>query len=344
LTVPARRLTTALLVLMAVTACRRGAPRPGPVETGSNIPSSPTSLSTVAAACARISSCAHPHDRHEWRNPSACVDYLLARMGDPDELPACLTTAALTPARGGPESTCDLVNACLHRQRPSAATAYCAAHPGAVTACDGASLVVCEGDDPDESAVIDCAAMGAKCVEIAQAGGLRTRACVDATRCPPELTRAWCDGTRAVLSCHDGEIERTGCASGSTCRAHTDVDGEQIAMCEVPGHTSCAAPGSVRCDGTRLVTCETHGHFGHQNTVDCAATGLVCSPSDAGARCTKPSPECQGGHPTCEGSAIAFCAAGVHFRVDCADVGLGACEADGRGPDATCRASAQGAR
>jgi hypothetical protein len=263
---------------------------------------------------------------------------VVARISDPGELPACVLSAMLTGHEPPSKPlSCDDIRACLHADHPTASNTYCATHPGAMTGCDSTTLVSCGDDDPGESTRTDCAALGATCGEIAQAGGLRTHACVDAARCPPELTRAWCDGTEAVLSCHDGEIERTACGDGAKCRAHSDADGEQIAMCEVPGHASCDAPGSRRCDGSRLVECEAHGHFGHRHTVDCSALGLACSPQDGGANCTNPTPTCYRGHPTCEGGALAFCASGLQVLVDCAEIGMGPCEADGIGPNAACR-------
>ncbi len=334
MTVPARRLMTALLALLAL-SCRAGA-RPLPATEDTGMAGSPSErLRAIARKCARIASCAHPHDAPQWRNPSACVDFWLAREGDPDMgAPSCLSSAL----------TCDDVDACLHPRHPGPSAAFCRAHPGAMTGCEGTRLVSCGADDPEESTVVDCASLGATCGEIAQAGGLSTRACVDPARCPAELTKAWCDGPSAVLSCHDGEIERTACPAGATCQAHTDADGERTAMCETPGHTSCTSPGRTRCDGSRLVACEAHGHFGHEHTTDCAQAGLTCSVSDAGAVCTNASPECQAGHPSCEGSALSFCASGKRVRVDCGELGLGPSEADGRGPDATCRPSTQGAR
>jgi hypothetical protein len=112
-------------------------------------------------------------------------------------------------------------------------------------------------------------------------------------------------------------------------------------MCEAPGHSSCSSPGSRRCEGSRLVACESHGHFGHEHAVDCAAGGFVCSAIDGGAACTNGPPRCLPGHPTCEGNGLAFCAAGTRVRVDCGEIGMGACDADGRGIEAVCRPRAE---
>jgi hypothetical protein len=327
-TVPARRLKTALFSLLAASSCRAGALKAPATEDRPPPPSSLATLSSIAQRCARIASCAHPHDSPQWRNPSACVDFWVAHGAGLDaEVPDCLSYAL----------TCDAVSACLHPGRQKAPAAFCRAHPGSMTGCDGTALVSCGVDDPDESTILDCSSLGAKCGDIVQAGGLSTHACVDSERCPPDLTKAWCSGALAVIACHDGEIERTACTGGSSCREHVDEDGEHVAMCETPGHAKCGTPGSLHCDGTRLIACETHGHFAHEHAVDCAASGLACSVSDAGAACTSPKTECEGGHPTCENDALTFCAAGVRARIDCGEIGLGHCEVDGRGPDATCR-------
>jgi hypothetical protein len=315
------------VIWLALASCPASCVEPsvrGPSVGGGSSGESMT-LAAVAKQCARIASCAHTHDRPAFRNPSACVDEWIERAGE-DPVVGCLASAA----------SCDAVGACLHEARDPRSAAFCQAHSGEVTGCDGKRLVLC-GDDPDESSSVDCAAFGAHCSALAQAGGLATHACVDQERCPAELSRAWCQGTQAVVSCHDGEIERTVCPKGSVCEAHTERDGDQAAMCEAPGHASCDALGSRRCDGSRLVMCEAHGHFGHEHSVDCAARGLACSVVDGRAACTNGAHECTARAASCEGSALSFCAGGKPARVECPELGFEACEADGRGPVATCR-------
>jgi hypothetical protein len=285
-------------------------------------------FAAIAQGCARIASCAHTHDPPYFRDPAACVDHWVAsEPGNSDPLARCLGSA----------SSCDAIDACLHSAPHPPATAFCLAHPGAMTGCDGSHAILCSEDDPDESTLVDCAAFGAKCLALTQAGGLSTHACVDPSRCPAELTKSWCDRAGAVFSCHDGEIERSACAPGESCQAHVERDGDQAAMCEAPGHAGCETPGSRRCEGSRLVRCEAHGHFGHERSIDCHDLGLVCTSGQGGARCTVGVPECAGGQATCEGNALSFCAAGQRLRVDCGALGLSTCEADGRGPQALCR-------
>jgi hypothetical protein len=330
--VTARRLIPAALsVALAVCSCRA---RPAPEQKAPSAPSPADRLSTIAASCALVASCAHAHDAPDWRSPGACVDAWLAREGDPDDgLPRCLSSAR----------TCDGVRACLHPSgRPDAHPArFCRAHPGAMTACEGDALIACSLDDPDESTSIDCVSLGARCGDLVQPGGLSTHACVDAARCPAEVTKAWCARRDELVLCHDGEIERTECKAGTICREHTDRDGELAASCDGPGHVACDTPGKRRCDGDALITCEAHGHFGHESVVDCARVGLACGVTTAGATCRSKAPRCERGHPACDGGDLVFCAAGVPVRVACAAIGLGACEADGRGPDAMCHPPAE---
>jgi hypothetical protein len=332
--VGARCLFFVLGLATVPSSCLAAQRPPRSAEDTSPLVSPSARLLAIAKRCARIASCAHAHDPPELREPGACVDLWLASAGEASaNLPPCLSSA----------DSCAKVRTCLDRTvaaegraAPDPGSAFCRAHPGVTTTCDGTRLIVCGVDDPDESASVECATFGATCA-VVQSGGLTTRACVDPARCPSELTKAWCDGPAAVISCHDGEIERTACQTGSSCEAHTDGDGEKIAMCEVPGHVGCASPGTGRCDGSRLVQCEAHGHFGHERSVECAAAGLTCSQVERTASCTLGQPLCASGHASCDADALTFCAAGQRLHVSCSDIGLTRCEADGRGPEATCR-------
>jgi hypothetical protein len=316
----------AVVCALASVSCRPTSHSAPPFEdTTLNAPPS-ARLAAIARKCARVASCAHSHDPPYIRDPTACVDFWLS-SDERDPVPRCLSAAG----------TCDAVGACIHPPGQDEAAAYCRAHPGAMTACVERGLIACADDDPNESTRVDCSLMGAQCTEVKEPGGLTTRACVDPVRCPSELTKAWCDGSQAIVSCTGGALERTPCAPGSSCQSHVDGDGEQVAQCEVPGHTSCSLPGNHRCEGSGLVVCEAHGHFAHEHTVDCAAGGFVCSSFDGGAACTNGPPRCYPGHPTCEGNALAFCAGGTRVRIDCGELGLGTCDIDGRGTDAVCR-------
>jgi hypothetical protein len=286
-------------------------------------------LDAIARKCARIASCAHAHDAPRVRDPGRCVDYWLEHMNDAEEpLPACL----------GAASSCADIDRCLHAPASEAAAKFCAAHPGMPTGCDGDTLVTCAKDDPTESTATPCHAVGGTCGETRGAGGLVSHACLSPVLCPPDVTRATCDENNSVVACHDQAIERTPCRAGTRCRAHKDADGEEIATCEGASDVSCDAVGERVCRGDRLGVCEVHGHHADEVTVDCSALGLSCATPGGHAACMPSAPDCAPGASRCEGSTLVFCASGRTERVPCAEVGLGACEAEGRGPVALCGA------
>lgn len=284
-------------------------------------------IDVLARGCARIASCAHDHDLPRFRDPGACVEYWLEHLEDPGEpVPACLSAAA----------SCADVAACLHGAPSERAAAFCAAHPETVAACDGDALVSCARDDPSESTLTLCGALGATCGEVRAAGGLVHHGCLAPSLCGADVTHARCDGDAAVLVCHDQVLERAPCRPGTACHAHTDPDGEELATCEGPVEVTCAKVGDRRCRGGSLVRCELHGHHAREEVVDCGALGLACGDVAGRAACTAGEAKCAGGGPRCEHDALVFCAAGRTERVACVDLGLGPCETEGRGPVALC--------
>ncbi len=164
-----------------------------------------------------------------------------------------------------------------------------------------------------------------------------SHACVDPARCPPEVSRARCDGPDAVLSCHDGAIERSACLDNTTCREHTHEEGTEFATCTGGSLAECDSIGSRRCDANRLLVCEAHGHSGRLRETNCAALGLSCSAAGARASCVAQPAECGAGAARCEGDALSFCAAGRRERVSCASLGMGPCDPDARGLEAGCK-------
>jgi hypothetical protein len=328
------------LAAMVLASCYGVAPprRPGP-----SAASPAARLAEIARHCARIASCAHPHDPPRARDPSSCVDWWLAHEGDGDEpIPACLRV----------EGSCREVADCLHQGKDSRAVAYCRANPDALTGCDGSHLVSCGDDDVAESSLTDCAALEASCVEVRRAGGLLSHACVAPKVCPPERDFATCDGANVLVRCSEGAVDRVVCRAGTACRAHGHGDGEEFAMCEAPGHSPCGALGTRECDGSWLVECVAHGHYGHVRRIDCALQGLACQSTGGRAACVaegsgRPGSEecagatctgtpCASGPAHCEGEALVFCAAGRSARASCAELGLGPCDPAARGPEAAC--------
>jgi len=300
------------------------APPPPPARTD------PASLVEVAHTCARVAACTHAHDTPHLRDPAACIDWWLSHADPnvPDPLHTCLARA----------TTCAETATCLHGAGDARAAEFCAKRPGVVSGCDGDKLVSCSDDDAHESTVTDCAALGASCREMKAPGGLVIRGCVSTQKCPPGAPEARCDGAGAVLSCHDGVVERATCRPGTRCEEHRDESGEATASCQLPGRRRCEMLGARHCEGDRLVECSSQGHFGRIRVSDCAGFGLRCSGVGPRAGCYVPADvECDREMlPRCDGASIVFCAAGRLTKIPCAKLGLETCNPTARGPVAAC--------
>jgi hypothetical protein len=206
--------------------------------------------------------------------------------------------------------------------------------------------VSCGDDDAQESTVTDCTALGATCREMKAAGGLVIRACFAPQKCPAGAPEARCDGEGAVLSCHDGAIERANCRPGTRCEEHKDdTSGEATASCELPGRRRCDLLGARHCEGDRLVECSTADHFGKVRVSDCAGFGLRCTGSGPRAGCyVAADVECDKEMlPKCadDGQSLVFCAAGRLTKIACASLGMTTCNPTARGPVAACSAPAK---
>lgn len=303
----------------------------------------PSTLAQVAEACARVSSCTHAHDTPRLRDPSACIDWWLSHAEAPsasregaasgaativDPMLKCLTQA----------TTCAQITTCINGAGDARAAEFCAKRPGVVSGCDGERLVSCGDDDAQESTVTDCAALGASCREMKAPGGLVIRACFAPQKCPPNAPEARCDGPDAVVSCHDGAIERAVCRPGTRCEEHRDESGETTASCQLPGRRRCDMLGARHCEGDRLVECSSQGHFGKIRVSDCAGFGLRCTGTGPRAGCYVPADvECDKDMlPKCEEGAIVFCAAGRLTKIPCTKLGMSACNPTAHGPVAAC--------
>jgi hypothetical protein len=284
-------------------------------------------LDRAARACARIASCAHPHDPPRDRDPGACVDGWLTRpAAEVGVLEACLDAAV----------GCAQVDACGRNRDDRAAAEFCGAHQGTRTGCDGTRLVTCSEDDPAESVSTDCAAFGALCGDSKQAGGLLVHACLSSALCPAGAPEVRCDGPSAILSCHEGAALRTACPSPGSCQEERGADGTVSAVCE-SAHRHCDTVGKRWCEQGKLVSCQPHGPFGQAVVTDCAALGLSCDSRADVASCVVPgTPACAQAAPRCDGGALTFCAAGRRFRLSCRDVGFAVCDPDAHGVDAAC--------
>jgi hypothetical protein len=322
------RVAAFAVVVAAITACH-----------SSEAPTTPSAaadpvarVDRVARACAKITSCAHPHDAAKERDPSACVDAWLANDDDPTLL-ACVGTA----------KSCADVDACQSSHAGDrAASAYCRAHRGEQTACDGNRLVTCSDDDFAESTSVDCSTFGATCGEIHGEGGLVAHGCASPTLCPVGAPEARCDGTGAIVTCRDGAAEKTACSAGVRCLETRAGDGSQSAMCDARDHVHCTTVGASRCDANHLMTCVPHGTLGEARVVDCADAGLVCSATGDHATCAFPGARsCTGTAARCDGDALSFCAAGRPVKVSCAQIGFERCDPDGEALQAACAPGAK---
>ena len=171
-------------------------------------------------------------------------------------------------------------------------------------------------------------------------GGLLAHACVSEKLCPKGAPAARCDGQGAIVSCHDTSIGRTTCEAGSHCEEHHGADGNLTAVCEpeIETHAHCAEVGKSRCEGSRLVQCIPHGPFGEVRVVRCADFGLTCDPRAAKGCVLAGGAECEPAAARCEAEALTFCAAGKRLRISCEAIGLGVCDPDGNGLEASCAA------
>jgi hypothetical protein len=317
--------------LCALFACNDAETPPPATPKPASGPQWPRGFSQVTAKCAQIASCAKPGDPPRLADPSACVDHWLAR-GSEDPQAKCLLAA----------TSCNDVDACKRGGSDANATAFCASHPGVLSACDGARVVTCAGDDGREAGLVDCAAVGATCSETRLAGGLIVRGCASAKLCPPGAPEARCEGaapSSAVITCHDGMVERVACGGGERCTQHDD-EGEASATCAPATESRCNDVGGSRCDPSgKLLECVASGHFGGVRTTDCAKAGLVCRARGNKSACVvDAAPECARRPTRCEGDLLVYCAAGAEVKVSCASIHLGPCDPGARGPEAACGA------
>jgi len=233
--------------------------------------------------------------------------------------------------------TCKEVSQCLHGDGDAVAGAFCNAHPGVLSACDGAHFITC-ADPSDESSVIDCAKLGANCAENKLEGGLVVRGCASPTLCFSGAPETRCVSDHEVVSCRDGIVDKMTCAAGERCVAHHDPEGDQVASCAAVNEKRCSDIGAAACDGDNLVECISDGHFGRVRSTDCAAHGLSCGAQGRDAACVAASPvECAPFPPKCDGAFLVYCAEGVVAKVACAAIGLGVCDPSAHGPEAACR-------
>lgn len=262
---------------LVVVACHASGPAGAPTPADR--------LDLAARICAKVTSCAHPHDAPRDRDPAACVDASMAHpIKESDPLEACILAAR----------SCAAVDACARDRADASTTSYCRSHPGTRTGCDGNHFIKCSPDDPAESTAVDCRAFGASCGDLPAAGGLMARGCISPSLCPAGAPEVHCDGALGVVTCRDGATERTACPAAARCEEHKGNDGAVSAACQsadprdehadlgaarvAPGPRACehAAP---TCEGDTLTFCAAGRRF----HVSCPQIGLgTCDPDARG--------------------------------------------------------------
>ncbi len=284
-------------------------------------------LARVARQCVRVASCTDAHDPAPLRAPGACVDWWLLAAPGERPLADCLMRAR----------SCAAVEACTHAPADPAATEYCRAHPGTLSACDGARFVSCEGKDGAESTAVDCASMGAACGERADVE-LLVRGCVAPGLCPSGAPALRCDGAATLLGCTAGIADRRTCPPGTRCASTTDADGMPSAACLSPAGRGCEGGSSAgACEGDVALACVPSGHYAGMHVAHCAAHGLTCAVRGGRAVCERRAASCAPGPARCEAGSLLYCAAGTKERVSCASLGFSSCDPAGAGAEAACR-------
>jgi len=280
----------------------------------------PAWFAGAARACALQASCAHGHQSSDTRDPGRCLAAWVSQLEatGPSARQECMMHA----------KTCEAAHAC-EAPADHAAAAFCAAHPGTATGCDGNVRVAC-GDDADEAERVDCAAVQGTCEVVKHAGGLTESACMSRALCPAGAKEGRCEGAGVVLTCQDGAAERIACKRGQRCVARRDDDGVERAACEAEGSPRCSAPGARYCEGERLVACmgPRGNEKGSVEVTDCAAAGLRCEGQGKTAGCyVRGKPDCSiDDAPVCNDGTMLFCALGRRAEVPCGALGAAKCE------------------
>ncbi len=284
----------------------------------------------IARQCALVASCADEHDANIFRTPQGCMDWYMVNARDEAPLADCVMGA----------KSCKDLTACTHGRSDAVAEIFCKAHPGVLTACDGASFLTCEGEGSVESTATDCARLGGTCGEKTSAG-LVLRGCVSPKLCPSGAPEHRCTttpgGGDAVIDCDDGIADENTCPPGARCVTGTDAYGAPTARCRSSSGRECTIPGGAFCEGDAAYVCVQNGRFAGLHSADCGALGLACTVRSGHVSCVHRGPDACASEPaTCASGELRFCAAGEAFRVPCKELGFEGCDPMGGGGEALC--------
>ncbi len=294
----------------------------------------------ASRACAWLGACESPLGHNAF---GAC-------MVDAVQALDC-TVSPGHPARGGTLALWE----CLAAAQACADVDRCV-FPGGVPVCGSAGDFTSCGDvggvAANAAVRIECtdggAAHGESCAlrgETCATQGT-TGTCAGATADGGGLAcqTSGCDGTR-LHWCADGGDIGLDCASTGArrCAGFPSTGPAQWVACVPQGDAGCAPDASASCSGGVATSCPA----GVLETVDCAGllqagesscnAGPLAAPFDWTSACTVVPPSCD--TDSCSGTTLQGCARGAIFNVDCAQVGLGACQmatTGGGGTHAAC--------
>lgn len=282
--------------------------------------------SQAERACAYLGACLGPHGESVF---GACViraqlafdctaNPYLRPTGAPMAFWQCMATA----------TTCSAIEAC----------AFGGPAQGCPTIASG-KFTRCTSVGGGHTR-IECSAPGGKAASAVEPCVMTSRTCTDenasVSNCTGALratgcTESGCVGTNAV-ECDLG--------GGTNIDRGVDCAGMGAGRCvaEDAGPTCAPNASAPACSGDPTPACASGSTVsscvgGRRITINCAKLGLVCDDRDPipltdvaqGCKRIFAAEECTGGD-LCNGTKLTSCTRGGQFAVDCAKVGLGACQ------------------
>jgi hypothetical protein len=131
-------------------------------------------------------------------------------------------------------------------------------------------------------------------------------------------------GGNLVQTCQQGITERQDCGAIDASCNPSGIFGPH---CRGNG-PACSGNGSLRCDGTVLVSCSD----GQESRQDCSKFGLGCFGKTGGGFDCLAGTECDPNQsPTCMGNTLQFCNKGKSQKFDCAGAGFSSCSPNNGG-------------
>jgi hypothetical protein len=272
-----------------------------------------------ASACARILSCpvaAFPN--HDSLSVSQCLFRDPTLVGANPEGTVLITTSLFgtswtTIACVNAAADCTGVIACVSGSEPL----YCGSHPDGSTACQGDTLIMCDGGQPKAA---DCAVHGDRCL-VGSDGQARCgrELCSSPApqHCEGSVLSACADGILTTVDC---TIAATGCFDGSSsaaCGDATATCSQMAGVCDGDDLVQCTDGIQSRLHCGRMRVPQTCGSYTTQvGSVMTTQTGcmprssLACNPATH--------------HDRCDGAQLIYCD-GSEQILDCRSLGFSNC-------------------